>query len=308
MKGSSSGKKMAENSPKPGEAVAEFRASINLLFTARFGTFWSASFLSSIGTWAQQVAEPWLLLSIGASPFLIGLDNFAMNAPVWLLTIAGGVLADVRDRRRVIAFFQSIQMVCPAVIAALLLLHIPIQPYWIIGLSVVVGITDSLSMPSFQSIVPSLVSKGEIARGLALNSTQFNLSRILGPAIAGALMSSVGAFACFVLSAASYVPFIGVALWALPKGALNQKKKDKNESHFMPSGVLEILRQTKLRSALLTVLSTSVLCGPLITFCPILVSNVFSGGANLFSLTIVLQFYIGRSVFLILIILQLYVN
>src|SRR4051812_39982695 len=66
------------------------RASLGLLATRRFGGFWVASLLSSIGTWTQQVAEPWLLLTLGASSFMIGLDSFAMNAPVWLLTLAGG--------------------------------------------------------------------------------------------------------------------------------------------------------------------------------------------------------------------------
>ncbi|MDE2609676.1 MAG: MFS transporter, partial [Burkholderiales bacterium] len=64
-----------------------FRKSMRLLGTRRFGTFWIASLLSNIGTWAQQVAQPWLLLSLGASPFLLGLDAFAMGAPAWLLTL-----------------------------------------------------------------------------------------------------------------------------------------------------------------------------------------------------------------------------
>src|SRR5579864_6277135 len=93
-----------------------FRESLHLLATRRFGTFFSASLLSSIGTWAQQVAEPWLLLTLGASPFVIGLDSFAMNGPVLAFTLAGGALADRADRRRVIAFFQSIQMLCPTAI------------------------------------------------------------------------------------------------------------------------------------------------------------------------------------------------
>ena len=71
-----------------------FRRSLDLLRSRRFGTFWFASLLSNIGTWAQQVAQPWLLLSLGASSVLIGLDAFAMSAPVWLLTLVGGVLAD----------------------------------------------------------------------------------------------------------------------------------------------------------------------------------------------------------------------
>ena len=85
--------------------------------------------------------------------------------------------------------------------------------------SIVVGVTDALSMPSFQSIVPSLVSREQIGNGLALDSTQFNLSRILGPAVAGLLISSVGILACFMVNTASYVPFIGVALWILPRAS-----------------------------------------------------------------------------------------
>lgn len=75
-----------------------FGESLALLRTRRFGTFWFASLLSNIGTWAQQVAQPWLLPSLGASSFLVGLDSFAMGAPVWFLTPAGGVLADRADR------------------------------------------------------------------------------------------------------------------------------------------------------------------------------------------------------------------
>jgi len=133
-----------------------FGDSLRLLRTRRFGTFWFASLLSNIGTWAQQVAQPWLLLSIGASPFLVGVDAFALGAPVWLLTLAGGVLADRADRRRVITGFQSLQMLCPALIV-LLLLFGHITPAMVIALSLVVGVTDALSMPSFQTIVPSIV-------------------------------------------------------------------------------------------------------------------------------------------------------
>jgi MFS family permease len=213
-------------------AGREFLRSVKLLATRRFGTFWVASLLSNIGTWAQQIAEPWLLLSLGAAPFLIGLDSFARNAPIWALTLAGGVLADRADRRQIIALFESIQMKCPALIVVLLL-NGRVHPYIIIALSLVVGVTDALSMPSYQSIVPSIVPRAEISRGLALNSTQFNLSRILGPAIAGVLMASVGAVACFSLSAASYIPFIGVALWILPRGRSRRRPVGLDAGHLL---------------------------------------------------------------------------
>ena len=155
---------IAPSTPRPMATVfGNFRDSLSLLATRRFGTFWFASLLSSIGTWTQQVAEPWLLLTLGASSFLIGLDSFAMNAPLWALILAGGMLADRYDRRRVIALFQGIQMLCPVAIVALLASG-QIRPWMIIVLSVVVGITDALSMPSFQSIVPSIVARDQIAR------------------------------------------------------------------------------------------------------------------------------------------------
>jgi hypothetical protein len=101
--------------------MSALRDSLALLRTRRFGTFWFASLLSNIGTWTQQVAEPLLLLSIGASSFLVGLDSFMMAAPAWLLTPIGGVLADVGDRRRIIAFYQSLRMLCPVMLIILVL-------------------------------------------------------------------------------------------------------------------------------------------------------------------------------------------
>jgi len=79
-----------------------FLNSARLLWTRRFGSFWMGSLFSNLGTWMQQVAEPWLILSLSGSSFLLGLDAFAMDAPVWILTLLGGVLADRRDRRKVI--------------------------------------------------------------------------------------------------------------------------------------------------------------------------------------------------------------
>jgi len=265
------------------EAGQTFRKSLRLLGTRRFGTFWAANLLSSIGTWAQQVAEPWLLLNLGASPLILGIDAFAMNAPVWALTLLGGVLADRADRRRVIVVFQSIQMACPTVIVILLLAG-SVRPWMIVALSLVVGVTDALSMPSFQSIVPSIVEHDQIGTAIALNSTQFNLSRILGPALAGVLMVWTGALGCFAASAFSYVPFILVALWILPRrGQTPEALGEEVDPQSLLSGIRHITRMRNLRGALLTVLATSALAGPLITFAPVLVRNAFHANVTHFS-------------------------
>ncbi|MEJ0037388.1 MAG: MFS transporter [Gammaproteobacteria bacterium] len=266
-------------------AYDTLRRSFSLLGTPRFGTFWFASLLSSIGTWAQTVAEPWLLLSLGASSFLIGLDSFAMGAPVFLLTLVGGALADRGDRRHVIALFQSIQMLCPTLIVVLLFTH-SIQPWIVIVLSLIIGVTDALSMPSFQTIVPSIVTREQLPTGIALNTTQFNLSRILGPAVAGLLMSSVGAAGAFAVSALSYVPFILIALWILPRGAPGATGHHAFDFRGLGAGLRDVIRAPMMRGAVLSVLLTSVLTAPLITFAPVLVKDEFQGAASHFSLVV----------------------
>jgi len=261
------------------------RSSIDLLLTRRFGTFWFACLLSNIGTWAQQVAQPWLLLSLGASSFLLGLDAFALGAPVLLLTLVGGALADRADRRRVIGIFQSVQMLCPTLIVVLLLVG-SVQPWMVIVLSLIVGITDALSMPSFQSIVPTIVERGQVPAAMALNSTQFNISRILGPSVAGMLMASIGAVGAFAISAASYVPFLAVAFWVLPRSIRRPPEQGRIEASRLRASVREIAGAPGLRGAIVTALVNSLLCAPLVTFCPILVRQVHQGDITHFSLTV----------------------
>ena len=263
----------------------DFARSLRLLRSPRFGTFWVASLLSNIGTWAQQVAQPWLLLSLGASPFLLGLDSFALAAPVFLLTLVGGVMADLGDRRVTILKFQVVQMLCPVLIV-LLLLSGHIAPWMVIALSLVVGITDGLSMPSFQSIVPTIVKEEQIPTGLALNSTQFNLSRIVGPAVAGMLMTAVGAAGAFAVSALSYVPFLLSAWWVLPARPAGDTPSLGSHWNTMRHNVQAVLQQAPLRNALLTVVIGSVLCAPLVVFCPLLVRESLQGNVGHFSLAV----------------------
>jgi len=270
--------------------VQAFREAMRLLRTRRFGTFCFASLLANIGTWAQQVAQPWLLLTLGASPLVIGLNAFAQGAPVWMLTLVGGWIADRADRRRVIAGFQSVQMLCPVLLVILIVTR-TVEPWMIVTISLVVGLTDALSMPSFQSIVPSIVARQKIPTALALNATQFNLSRLLGPALAGLLMASIGPAACFAANALSYVPFIAVAVWILPsraRGGPFRIAQGGSAARSVAASVGAALRIPAVRETLLTVFTTGLLCGPLITFCPVLVKEVHGGGAGAFSLALAL--------------------
>ena len=252
-------------------------SSFSLLHTKRYGLFWLSSLLSNIGTWMQQVAQPWVILSISHSSFLVGLDSFMLNAPGWIFTLWGGVIADRMDRKKIILTCQSIQLVCILILLALLVSG-NLQVWMIILISFFVGTTDSLSMPSFQSIIPSIVSQKDIPRAIALNSTQFNLSRMLGPAIAGILMARLGAVACFGANAFSYIPFFISLAWIYPKGNL-QTQPEPVPNELVPlTNVQEfkkLLSKPDVRFPLMTIFVTSLFCSPLITFCPVLIKDIF---------------------------------
>ena len=263
-------------------ALSRVRSSLALLANRRFGTFWVSTLLSNLGFWAQQVAEPWLLLDLGASPFVIGLDAFMLDAPQWVFTLLGGLLADHADRRRVIAVFQAVQMLCPLALV-ILVGGGWVAPWMVVALALVVGITDAISMPSYQSITPSLVDRDQIPTGLALNSIQFNLSRIAGPALAGALLATLGTIGCFAVNTASYIPFIAVALWILPRGRSTGPELDR--THVF-AGIGAVIADARLRRALLTVLATSLFAGPIVTFSSVLIRQALGGGATAFSVTL----------------------
>ena len=252
--------------------------SISLLRTKRYGIFWFSSLLSNIGTWMQSVAEPWLVLSISGSPFLLGLDTFAMNGPFWLLTLWGGALADRRERDRIIYLFQGIQMLCPVLIVFLVFTGW-IKAWMIIALSFVVGVTDALSMPSFQSLIPSIVSKKELAPAIALNSIQFNLSRVLGPAIAGIVMLKYGPLWCFGGNALSYIPFFLSVYWLYPRFKDDAHEKPKDG---FKDTVKSILQRRSIAGALLSVFITSFFCSPIITFSPVIVREVLHSNVEKF--------------------------
>ena len=250
--------------------------------TGRYILFWVSSLFSNIGTWMQQTAQPWVVLSLSNSALWVGLDSFAMNAPGWLFTLWGGVLADRYDRKRVVLFFQTIQFLC--IITMLILLITGWLKVWmIVIISFLVGLTDSLSMPSFQSIIPSLVEKKDIHKAVSLNSTQFNLSRILGPAIAGVLIVRFGAVACFGANAASYVPFFLSLYFIYPRGRLKIQREHIGGKPIQELKEFQkLLFNRELRFPLMTVLVTNIFCGPLITFSVVLLKNVFHAGVTQF--------------------------
>jgi predicted MFS family arabinose efflux permease len=233
----------------------------------------------------QQVAEPWLVLRLSNSPFLLGLDSFMTDAPVWLLILAGGLLADRRDRQRTALFFQGIQVACPILIVVLLATG-RIHVWMVIALSFVVGVTDALSGPSINALVPSSVPEGDVASAVALNSAQFNLSRVLGPLFAGVVMATLGPIVCFALNASSYIPYLlAIYLLRLPAPTSPPIRVGAGfggASESLREAVALVAKRRRLRRTLLNVVLTSLFGMPTITFMPVLVRDAFHLGSTEF--------------------------
>jgi len=223
----------------------------------------------------QQVAQPWVVLGLTNSPFWVGLDSFALNAPGWLFTLWGGVLADRYERRKTVLFFQVIQFLC-VLVMVVLLVEGGLKVWMLVLISFLVGLTDSLSMPAFQSIIPSLVEEKDIHKAISLNSTQFNLSRILGPAIAGVVIVRFGAVVCFSANAASYIPFFLSLYFIYPRGGLKIiEKQIKEKPTQQVKEFRDLLRLPDVSLPLLTTLVNGLFCAPIIAFSSVLIKDVF---------------------------------
>lgn len=172
-----------------------------------FRLFWAGAFLSNTGTWMQAVAQGWLVLQLTDSVFWLGLDGFMATVPGLLLTLLGGVFADLVDRRRLLIYTQ-IGAGLSALTLALLIVTGVVHVWMILALSFVTGCCMALAGPSYQAITIDLVGREDLANAIALNSTQFQLSRVIGPVFAGLAFKTLGLAGCFFGNATSFIAVI----------------------------------------------------------------------------------------------------
>ena len=168
-----------------------------------YRVLWFAALASTIGTWMQSYAQSWLVFDLTHSTFYLGLDSFLGQLPIILFMLIGGVVADRHDRRRLLTTSQYIQATSALGLAALVATgHISIVAIFM--LSFMSGCGQAFGGPAYQAMIPSLVPRRDLPNAIALNSTQFNLSRVLGPMAGGAVLATVGVIWCFTLNGLSF--------------------------------------------------------------------------------------------------------
>jgi MFS family permease len=169
--------------------------------------FITGQFISLCGTWIQSVAQGWLVFQLSNSAFQVGLVSTLGSLPVLFFTLYGGVVADRVHKHRFILLLNSL-MLLPVLATAVLvqtdLISVPI----IMGLALISGTISAFEVPARSAFVVEIAGKENLMNAIALNSSIFNLSRIIGPAIAAALITAFGVAACFYVNAASYLAVI----------------------------------------------------------------------------------------------------
>jgi MFS family permease len=261
--------------------IQSVSASLNPFQTLQrhrnFRLFWSGQTLSLIGTWMQVMAEGWVALELSNSAFVVGLVAAAQSLPILLMSLHAGVLVDRTDKLRLLKIAQSLL----AVQAATLWWfnwsgHITIG--WLIALATTNGLISAFEIPARQSLVVELVGRADLPGAIALNSSGFNLARIIGPTIGAIVIAKLGIAWCFGVNAISYVAvlaglfLIRLPAWVAPVHMVSPLVGIRQGVTYM--------RSTRAVSSLMKLVTVySVLGVPYLTLMPVMARDRLGLGA-----------------------------
>ncbi|MCK9436202.1 MAG: MFS transporter [Synergistaceae bacterium] len=257
-----------------------FNDLFRALRNKNYRLFFYGQTLSLVGTWIQQVALSWLIYSVTNSPFLLGFVMFAGQLPTFLIAPFAGVLADRYDKRKMIIITQAVAML-QAILLAIFVLTNHINVTVLIILNIILGISNAFDIPTRQSFVIQMVDhKEDLPNAIALNSSIVNGSRLIGPAIAGILVASLGEGICFLINAISFV-FVIISLLLMK---IEKEEKAGNEK-------VSILKQLKegyqysfgflpIRSVILLLAVVSLFGNPYLVLLPVFAKDILSGNAT----------------------------
>lgn len=241
--------------------------------------FWTGQTISLIGTWMQTVAQGWLALELSNNPFTVGIVAASAALPVALFSLLGGVVADRADKLKLVIVAQSLLSVQATTYFVMVLTgHITIG--WVVGLALLGGTINAFEIPARQSLIIELVGREDLLDAIALNSTGFNLARILGPMIGGLLIANLGLAWVFGLNAASFIAVLsGLFLIKLPP----REAREHGGASPM-AGLLEGLRYIRgthqVWSLMKLVGVYSIFGAPYLALMPVIARDTLGGTAQ----------------------------
>jgi len=255
------------------------KQTLRALRHRNYRLFFSGQSLSLIGTWMQQVALGWLVYRLTDSAFLLGLVGFSSQIPTFVLASFAGVLADRYNKHKIIVATQSLAMI-QATILAFLTLTGSIQIWHILLLSLLSGLINAFDMPTRQSFVIDMVEdRNDLPNAIALNSSMFNAARLIGPTLAGFLITAIGEGFCFLVNAISYLTVIvALLMMNITTQGNNQKKEKVLEG--LKEGIKYAYNFKPIRALLLLIGLVSLTGMPYTVLMPVFARDILLGDAH----------------------------
>lgn len=258
---------------------AAVKQTLRALRHKNYRLFFTGQSISLIGTWMQQVALSWLVYRLTDSAFLLGLVGFASQIPTFIFASFAGVFADRYSKHKIIITTQTLAMI-QAFILAFLTLTSSIQIWQILSLSLFSGLINAFDMPTRQSFVIDMVDdRNDLPNAIALNSSVFNAARLIGPTLAGLLITIVGEGICFLINAISYITVIASLLLMNIPRRMNNHHKEKVLQGFK-DGIKYAYNFKPIRALLLLIGLVSLTGMPYTVLMPVFAKDILHGDAH----------------------------
>jgi len=273
---------MKTNEHSPGTAEVQGSAWSPFRYTV-FTVLWVATVLSNIGSWMQSAAAGWLMTSLRRNPFAVALVQAATTLPMFLFSLPAGALADIVDRRRLLVMVQ-IAGVAVATLFAIFVWLEWITPNWLLTFIFLTGIATVLAMPAWQASVPQLVPKEELRSAVALNGVGLNISRAIGPALAGVAIGALGMAAPYWINALSTFAVIAALIWWRPPQPIAQSLPAEHVVNAIRSGLRYARYNPDLRATLIRSAGFFPLASVYWALLPLLVRARIAGGPETYGM------------------------
>lgn len=269
-----------EPAPQPTNPNAPSRLAVTLraLRHRNFQLFFGGQLISLIGTWMQSVAQAWLVYRKTGSSLLLGSVGFASQIPVFLVAPLGGIAADRCNRHRVVISTQIASMILALILAALTLSH-RVEVWHIFVLAALLGVVNAFDIPARQAFLVDMVGKEDLMNAIALNSSMFNGARIVGPAIAGILVASIGEGWCFFANGISYIAVI-IGLLMMHIECPRRPDTSGSPLEDIIEGFRFASRTGPIRAILLLLGLVSLVAMPYTVLMPVFADKILHGGAR----------------------------
>jgi MFS family permease len=257
-------------------------ASLRSLRHRDFRLFSTGQLISLVGTWMQSVAQGWLMHRLTSSPLMLGLLGFCQFLPVTLLSLWAGVVADRMDKRRLIIVTQTCALLQAVMLAAVVTAGV-VQPWMVLALAFVFGIFNAFDLPARQSFLVEMVGKEDLSNAIALNSAAFNTARVVGPAVAGVLVATIGEGGCFWINAASYLAVLASLFMMSPTSHAGHTR---GASATLITGVRYAWSVRSIRNLLLLLGVCAGIGFQYMVLLPVYARDIFSAGPQGYGLMV----------------------